>query len=459
MKNTSLFGLLMACLFTVPAQATLYDRGNGMIYDDVLDITWLRDANYAATQYAATGGLEGDADGLMNWTDANTWANNLSYGGYDDWRLASANLININTEACIANDGSCDGGFNNTTSEMGHMFYNNLGNLGFKDASGFSPQPGYGLSNTSFIDGNSGFNVSLLNMQAGAEAYWMQESFVVNFAWTFILSTGEQNIFDAALEAHGWVVRDGDVTATSTATTIEDFDDQMVQGFFQNDVTGLLYSGGPYATFSFEELVPGSGNFAYRIEANSPFDFPSTASAGVDGFTDSDYTIRVNVTQWNADTAFVIGGLVNFGSGYVFACVTNGCQLVRLDDFIEDQLAAVPVLLDPNHVYRMEISRGGVNLAEHRAALYDLSTGGNLVVSLQATDAVYATDLANPLVAVQALPGPADSPLVVAYFDDFIVFNSYYSLNVPIPIIALLIMSVVIGVIGVRKKIATASTV
>lgn len=449
MKNPSLPSLLMACLFTISAQATLYDRGNGMIYDDVLDITWLRDANYAATQYAATGGLEGDADGLMNLNDAKTWVNNLSYGGYDDWRLASASLINPNP--CVANDGSCDAGFNNTTSEMGHMFYNNLGNLGFKDASGFFPQPGYGLSNTSFIDGNSGFNVSLLNMQAGAERYWMQESYFAS-GWTLTLSTGEQGLFNAALEAHSWVVRDGDIISTSTAATIENFDDQMVQGFFQNDVTDLLYSGGPYAAFSFEELVPGSGNFAYRIEANSPFDFPSSASAGVDGFTDSDYTIRVNVTQWNADTAFVLGGLVNFGSGYVFACVTNGCQLVRLDDFIEDQLAAVPVLLDPNHVYRMEISRGGVNLAEHKAALYDLSTGGNLVVSLQATDAVYATDLANPLVAVQALPGPADSPLVVAYFDNFIVFNSNNSLNVPIPTIALLIMSIVIGVIGVRKK-------
>ena len=27
------------------AQATLVDRGNGMIYDNVLDVTWLQDAN------------------------------------------------------------------------------------------------------------------------------------------------------------------------------------------------------------------------------------------------------------------------------------------------------------------------------------------------------------------------------------------------------------------------------
>lgn len=38
------------------AQAALWDRGNGMIYDDVLNVTWLQDANYAKTSgYHATG--------------------------------------------------------------------------------------------------------------------------------------------------------------------------------------------------------------------------------------------------------------------------------------------------------------------------------------------------------------------------------------------------------------------
>ena len=29
--------------------AALHDRGSGLIYDDVLNITWLQDANYAKT--------------------------------------------------------------------------------------------------------------------------------------------------------------------------------------------------------------------------------------------------------------------------------------------------------------------------------------------------------------------------------------------------------------------------
>ncbi|MBL8413666.1 MAG: DUF1566 domain-containing protein [Propionivibrio sp.] len=104
------------------AQAALNDRGGGLIYDVVLNITWLRDANYAATQYAATGGTQGDADGLMNWNAANAWAAGLSYAGYDDWRLPTA----LNQDG----SGPCDS-FDCTNSEMGHMFYNNMGAIAF----------------------------------------------------------------------------------------------------------------------------------------------------------------------------------------------------------------------------------------------------------------------------------------------------------------------------------------
>ncbi len=42
-----------------------------MVYDDVLDITWLADANYAQTSGY-------DSDGRMNFSAANTWAAGLS---------------------------------------------------------------------------------------------------------------------------------------------------------------------------------------------------------------------------------------------------------------------------------------------------------------------------------------------------------------------------------------------
>jgi len=60
-------------------RAGLVDIGGGMIYDDDLDLTWLQDANYAMTSGA-------DADGLMAHDEANAFAQNLSYGGFNDWR-------------------------------------------------------------------------------------------------------------------------------------------------------------------------------------------------------------------------------------------------------------------------------------------------------------------------------------------------------------------------------------
>ena len=36
------------------ANATLWDRGGGLLYDDVLNITWLQNANYAASEVNET---------------------------------------------------------------------------------------------------------------------------------------------------------------------------------------------------------------------------------------------------------------------------------------------------------------------------------------------------------------------------------------------------------------------
>ena len=53
------------------------DWSNGYegVYDDVLDITWLADANYAKTS-----GF--DFDGNVTWQQAKDWANDLTYSGF-----------------------------------------------------------------------------------------------------------------------------------------------------------------------------------------------------------------------------------------------------------------------------------------------------------------------------------------------------------------------------------------
>lgn len=56
----------MGLALSTSANATLIDRGNGMIYDSDQALTWLQDANYAKTSGY-------DADGRMTWDAATTW--------------------------------------------------------------------------------------------------------------------------------------------------------------------------------------------------------------------------------------------------------------------------------------------------------------------------------------------------------------------------------------------------
>ncbi|MFC1857036.1 hypothetical protein ACFL9U_03300 [Thermodesulfobacteriota bacterium] len=61
-------------MFVLPAsiKAQLWDRGGGLIYDDILNVTWLQDANYARSSGY-------DVDGKMTWYEATEWAENLVY--------------------------------------------------------------------------------------------------------------------------------------------------------------------------------------------------------------------------------------------------------------------------------------------------------------------------------------------------------------------------------------------
>ena len=173
------------------ANATLWDIGGGLIYDDALDITWLQDANNAFTSSY-------DPDGIMSWTDAKTWAENLEY--YDserdviwkDWRLPDAHN----------QDGTGpDQGFNITDSELGHMYYINL--LG----TAHGPAP-----NLSFIDGN-GYSVSFLNLQNGW--YWTRNYHPFPaYAWANHMGEGNQVFSWPDNTFHAWAVHEGNLGAT-----------------------------------------------------------------------------------------------------------------------------------------------------------------------------------------------------------------------------------------------------
>ncbi|OIP66619.1 MAG: hypothetical protein COT35_01095 [Nitrospirae bacterium CG08_land_8_20_14_0_20_52_24] len=55
------------------ANAALVSRLGGLaVYDTDLNITWLANAN---------------ANGFMDWSQANAWASGLTVGGFSGWRL------------------------------------------------------------------------------------------------------------------------------------------------------------------------------------------------------------------------------------------------------------------------------------------------------------------------------------------------------------------------------------
>jgi hypothetical protein len=208
---------IVAALFASQANATLIDRGGGLIYDDVLNITWLQDANYAKTSGY-------DADGLMTWDQATAWATNLVYGGYSDWRLPTVAPVNgISFNDSYSPDGSTDFGYNNTSpnSEIAFMFYINLGNQGSLTPSG-ALSGCYVNSSDTCLD-NVGFfsNIEPYFYWSGTEVSHTPSpgGFFGNgdpgdsFAWTFVTIDGVQRADLKIAELNAWAVRDGDVTS------------------------------------------------------------------------------------------------------------------------------------------------------------------------------------------------------------------------------------------------------
>ena len=188
---------------TGAAQAALVDRGGGMIYDTTRNITWLGDMNYAKTS-GHTGIGVNDANGIMTWAAATAWADNLVYGGFDDWRLPTLNPADT---TCSKNlfPAFPDQfyGFNCTGGELSGLFVTDLGN-----------KPGESVLNQGDDTAEQIANLALFsNVQS--RGYWSGTEYAPDptLAWYFQPSTGEQGIFGRGVGLYAVAVRPGDVTA------------------------------------------------------------------------------------------------------------------------------------------------------------------------------------------------------------------------------------------------------
>jgi hypothetical protein len=183
-------------------ETTLLPRdinNDGMVdafYDTVLDVSWLANA---------------DANGPMNWANANAWAAGLDVYGKTGWRLPT--MIDTGAPGCDWSlAGGTDCGYNVQTisadgqtvfSEMAHLWYVSLANKAVctpGDSICNTPQPGWGLTNTG----------AFRNLHASY--YWSGVALATSrSAWYFDTYRGEQFGLRQGNELAALAVHPGDV--------------------------------------------------------------------------------------------------------------------------------------------------------------------------------------------------------------------------------------------------------
>lgn len=221
MQSTStIVALSLVLILTNTAHGALLarDLNNDMTvdayYDTALDITWLKNANLAASN---TFGVQGIAPfaGPMPWNVANAWIaamNSEMYLGYNGWRLPTIGPLNgvAYTQCCSGFDGRFDFGYNITSgqSELAYMYYVNLDNLGLFDVSG-NIQSGSG----SIDDPLNPYDDNLFDdIRWGW--YWSGSPNIPgNSIMVFDMANGEQTAQYVGDNKFAWVVHPGEIGA------------------------------------------------------------------------------------------------------------------------------------------------------------------------------------------------------------------------------------------------------
>ena len=198
-----LAGLLLTATFATNANAALESRLNGQaVYDTDLNVTWLANANLAATNTFGVSGI--DPWGLMTWTAAQSWIgamNAADYLGYNDWELPTTRQPDA---SCSIQLGGVSYGNGCTGSEMGHLFYSELG----------------GVADTSIVAIHNA-NYSLFN-NVQNNLYWSRTAYAPNpaLAWNFDMARDYQGYSGKATMGFcAWAVRPGDVAAVPEPET------------------------------------------------------------------------------------------------------------------------------------------------------------------------------------------------------------------------------------------------
>jgi hypothetical protein len=186
-KNLMAIALVASVTIAGTVQAALTTNGNGLIYDNVSNITFNSDANLFKTQATSDTNLINtiifdtttvgahtvattDFDtvtGTMNWWGAQAWIGYLNvtaYHGYNSWSLPSTNPAIVSTVQI--------------GSQLSELFYTELG----------------GISGTSIVNSHNA-NYNLFTNLANAAVFWSSTDNVAqpaSSAWYFDNTNGGQ---------------------------------------------------------------------------------------------------------------------------------------------------------------------------------------------------------------------------------------------------------------------------
>lgn len=183
---------------TLQARDLNGDGSTDAYYDAALNLTWLANADLAATNTFGVGGI--GSDGYMKWSTAQLWItamNDANYLGHADWRLpVMLGVVNNNDPR----DGNPAYGYapDPTSSEMAHQFYVTLGNPSH------ASDLGLGAVNTG----------PFANVQF--HRYWTGTEYAPNayLVWAFnTYDVGYQSFDGKGTSGYAWAVLSGDVTA------------------------------------------------------------------------------------------------------------------------------------------------------------------------------------------------------------------------------------------------------
>jgi hypothetical protein len=196
MKSILKVSLCLIILFVFclkNSEAALIDRGGGLVYDTVLNITWLQNANYIE---AAGQPGKSTWGGAMEWADQLTYYDSVRNVTWSDWRLPTTiNRTIVFNQKLYDTNPSFD-------NEMAYMYYINLGlHADYTADIHYADIP-------VLPSGSPIQNLVFRGYWTGTTANDARDR-----AWYFHFHQGWESIDDPRTAMRAWAVRDGDVAS------------------------------------------------------------------------------------------------------------------------------------------------------------------------------------------------------------------------------------------------------